>query len=208
LKKKDIVGQKFGRWTVLKEMAQTKKHGSRRFLCECECGGRKVVNWQPIVNGGSRSCGCLAKELKAARRITHGKSKTRLYGIWSAMKARCSVKNHQSYGNYGGRGISVCDEWFHDFLPFHDWAIFNGYNDKLTIERINNNGDYCPENCRWATRREQLRNKRTSRNITYRGETLLLEDWARKLGIKANTLIYRLKNFDMDKAMMPGRLPR
>lgn len=136
---------------------------------------------------------------KKAREATlkHGiftdgnRKKPRLYRIWLHMKGRCRNPNHPAYHNYGGRGISVCEEW-KEFENFRNWAMSNGYSDNLTIERINNNGDYHPRNCKWATRKEQANNSRWNHNITFQGQTKTMAEWAREVGINYQTLADRI----------------
>lgn len=124
----------------------------------------------------------------------HGMKKTRLYYIWSSMKERCYNPHNKRYKNYGGRGISVCIEWVNSFIDFKDWAFGNGYEDNLTIDRIDNDGNYCPKNCRWITRKEQNRNYSRNHKITYNGETLCLADMADKYGVKRTTVLFRIKS--------------
>lgn len=122
----------------------------------------------------------------------HGGKGTKLYEIWCSMKARCYNPNLKVYRHYGGRGISVCEEWLHDFVPFEKWAVANGYKEDLSLDRIDNNKGYSPDNCRWATRVQQANNQRTTIKIAYNGETKTLHEWAVVLGIKPATLYYRI----------------
>ena len=125
--------------------------------------------------------------------MKHGMTQTRLYRIWRAMKNRCSDPKHPHYNDYGGRGISVCDEWKHDSKLFCDWAIANGYADRLTIDRIDVNGDYCPDNCRWITMKEQHNNRRDTIIVTYNGKTQTLSQWSEETGIYYHKLLMRYK---------------
>lgn len=194
----DLTGQKFGRLTVL-ERAGTKGH-EPTWLCACECGNTKVVMGVSLRNGDTLSCGCLGRELSSERLVnnplptqTHGLSETRLYKILNGMKSRCYNPKSKYYNDYGGRGIAVCGEWLNDFRAFYDWAIANGYRDDLEIERIDNDGDYEPSNCRWATRTEQNNNKRNNHFVTYNNRTQTVAQWARETGIPKQTLLGRLK---------------
>lgn len=194
---KDITGQKFGRLTVIKRVEN--RNSKVYYLCRCDCGNEKVVNGANIKNGTVRSCGCLHDE-EATKRIlsyntTHSGSKTRLYRIWRGMKQRCYYPQALNYKNYGGRGISVCDEWRDNFSTFYDWAIANGYNDTLTIDRIDVNGNYEPRNCRWATRTEQSHNKTNTKLYTYNGEVATLDIFALKYNIHKDTIKQRIERF-------------
>lgn len=122
----------------------------------------------------------------------HNKCNTRLYSIWTSMKTRCYNSNHEAYARYGGRGIAVCDEWRNDFMSFYNWALSHGYNDTLTIDRIDNNKGYEPNNCRWTTRKQQSRNLRNNKNITINGETRCLTEWCNILGLNYYTVWERL----------------
>lgn len=136
----------------------------------------------------------------------HNLSKTRLYKIWNGMKQRCYNPNDTRYINYGARGISICDEWKHNFKAFYDWAMRNGYDDTLSIDRIDVNGNYCPENCCWETAAKQLRNKRNNVYVEYNGEFMCLSDAARVSGINRHTLRYRYHAGDRDeKLFRPAR---
>lgn len=176
---KDITGQKFGRLTALYRLYNTKC--KTKWLCVCDCGNLKEVYITELIRGHTKSCGCLKRDTTISRnkrlRTTHGKTHTRLFNIWDAMKKRCYNKNVNNYKDYGGRGIKICDEWLHDFQAFYDWSISNGYDDNLTIDRIDVNGNYEPNNCRWLTHKQQQRNKRNNKNYTINGVTHCLSEW-------------------------------
>ena len=159
----DLTGMRFGRLVALRYLGQSK------WLCKCDCGSESITLSSRLKNGNTKSCGCLAKERRAegARRalITHGKRRSRLYCVYASMKDRCYNPNNKAYSYYGGRGIKVCDEWLNDFGAFYDWAMKNGYDPnaphgKCTIDRIDNEDNYRPENCRWADMATQNANKR------------------------------------------------
>lgn len=157
---KDLTGQRFGRLVVL-ERVGSDKNGKACWLCRCDCKKIVVCRGSSLLIGETASCGCLAREAHK----THGYAKTRLYRIWSGMKDRCYNSSREHYDCYGGRGITACDEWLHDFAAFRDWALSHGYTDSLTIDRINNDGNYCPDNCRWITMKEQAQNRRPKRTL-------------------------------------------
>ncbi len=169
----DLKGRKFGCWTAL-EGAERNKHGAATWLCRCDCGREVVVAGNNLRRG--ISMGCVSCALKDnANRLTHGGAGTRLFGIWTALRQRCGNKNASNYKYYGGRGIAVCKEWS-AFVAFRDWALANGYKEDLSIDRINNDGNYEPENCRWATAKQQQRNGRHNDHITINGRTRTLAE--------------------------------
>lgn len=181
----DMTEQRIGRWMVLKR-AGNNKHKNALWLCRCECGHERVVRSNDLRRGKSQGCASCGS-------TTHGGKGTRLYSVWQEMRYRCINKNHHAYKYYGGRGIVVCREW-NTFETFRDWALANGYGKGLSIDRINNNGNYGPDNCRWATRKQQHRNKRSNRYITINGVTKLLCEWAEIAGISRQALRWRHKN--------------
>lgn len=210
---KDLTGKRFGRWTVLRVGDFNYSLHKRMWLCKCECGTVKEVAGALLVRGESKSCGCLRRERfsewsKLPRGIRkhgferHNSEDNRLYQTWCNMKLRCYGKNANEYDRYGGRGISVCDEWLHDYDAFKDWALSSGYQDNLTIDRIDVNGNYEPSNCRWVDRIAQANNTSRNRRITFRGETKTLTEWSRELGISVETLRYRLSHpkWDLERA--------
>lgn len=159
---KDMMGETFGRLTVVKCMGVNRRH-SYVWLCSCSCGNTTIVDGNCLRRGNTKSCGCLNHEnhiLRPNRRV-HGQSGTRLYRIWKRMKSRCYNKNTEDYKKwYGSKGVKVCDEWKNDFQAFYDWAMANGYSEELTIDRIDPYGNYEPDNCRWADAKTQQSNKR------------------------------------------------
>lgn len=177
----DITGERFGRLVALHPTSQ-RRSGKVMWLCQCDCGNTTLATSNSLKTGNTRSCGCLYRETIARRK--HGMTGTRIYRIWKAMRSRCLNVNHKNYKQYGGRGINICDEWLDDdgFQNFYEWSMKHGYADNLTIDRIDVNGDYTPNNCRWITQHEQTRNKRNTINITAHGKTMCLADWTAKYG--------------------------
>ena len=188
----DLTGSRFGRWAVL-EYAGRSKRGEVQYKCRCDCGTERVLRRTSLTSGNSKSCGCLSRDVAKERGTTHGDSKSRLYRIWAGIIQRCcNDRERYEWEKYGGRGITVCEEW-HKYEAFRDWALSSGYSDDLTIDRINVNGDYCPDNCRWATVYEQNNNKRTSKYISFNGETGTIREFADRYGLAYSCLYTRLK---------------
>ena len=163
---------------------------------KCSCGKVKPVRANGLFSFQSKSCGSCC-QLNNTRGKTHGETHTRIHRIWNNMKQRVSNPKNIKYKNYGGRGIKICSEWRTSFTVFRDWALSNGYQDTLSIERVDNDGDYCPSNCVWATNLEQSRNKTSSRFITLHGKTQLLSDWIRELKISGTCVHYRVRERGM-----------
>jgi hypothetical protein len=206
---KDIIGKKFGRLTVLElerqeqRIVNGKKYGQiYYYLCKCDCGKLLTVKRSLLLNHITTSCGCYKHEIVKNINLKHGKRYTRLYRIWCNMKYRCYSKNAINYERYGGRGIKVCQEWQDDFKNFYDWAIDNGYNDTLSIDRIDNNEDYKPSNCRWLTNKEQAQNRRSNFNITLDNKTQCLTKWAEEYNIDGSAVRDRIaRGWSFEKAI-------
>lgn len=191
-KTEDITGQKFGRLTAVRIDHQEKDY-RYCWLFKCDCGGEIVARKSDVVGGRVKFC----NKCKYEKQTKHAKKGTRLYAVWNSMKQRCLNKNHKSYKQYGGRGIKVCKDWL-EFMPFYDWAMANGYDEtadfmQCTIDRIDVNGNYEPNNCRWVNQKKQGENTRTVHKIEYNGETHCLSEWARILKIERKALEYKLK---------------
>lgn len=174
----DLTGQRFGRYAVLKRV-QNDKHNNAVWLCRCDCGKEKEVVGSALRKGVTLSCGCLHRDEMKKRQTTHGMSRARIRGIWNHMIQRCMNPNDQAYGYYGGRGILVCEEWRNDFTSFCDWSMRNGYAEDLTLDRVDTNGNYCPENCRWVSRLEQQNNTRRVHVCEINGEHKSIAEWCR-----------------------------
>lgn len=190
---RNLKGQKFGRLTVLERDCLEPK-GRVRWICECSCGNYATVASSDLIKNHTQSCGCIHREMMKNKQFKHGLGGTRLYGIWRGMKSRCYNKKRKCYDRYGGRGITVCDEWLNDFESFYNWSLANGYRDDLTIDRIDVNGNYEPSNCRWADIKTQANNTSKNHMITAFGQTMTMKEWARKTGINYYTLNTRLRS--------------
>lgn len=185
----NLKGRRFGRLKVLNFVERKDSHTYWR--CKCDCGNEIVTSTSNLRGKSSRSCGCLKREGNNSK---HKKSNTRLYNIWCCMKQRCYYSKNPSYKNYGKKGITVCEDWLKSFENFYQWSMKNGYQDDLSIDRIDNDKGYSPQNCKWSTKKEQNNNTSKNRYITFCGETLTLSQWAEKQGINKNTLKNRLNN--------------
>lgn len=184
----ELVGQRFGRLVVISQAPSA--GGSRRWNCQCDCGNTTVARTGDLRKGDTKSCGCIRKEVMCTRLNL---SRHPIYTTWNSMIGRCYRPATNGYSNYGGRGITVCDEWKDDFMSFYDWSILNGWKEGLTIDRIDVNGNYEPSNCRWVTREVQAKNKRTNLYLTFDGRTQTVGDWAKEIGISSPAIRYRLK---------------
>ena len=193
---KDLTGQIFGKLTVIgiSKKVQSGKRIRYYWKCKCECGKYHDVRTDSLISGNIQSCGCLHKE-QAIKNVSlhhsHKQSGSRLYGIWRKMKDRCLNENVPCYSRYGGRGIDICDEWKNDFEAFLKWALENGYNEHLTIDRKDNSKGYSPDNCRWATNKEQSRNRRSNIVVSYKGKEMTLIEAAEKSALSYSALSAR-----------------
>lgn len=195
----EIVGKKFDYITVIKEIGRA-KNNEKLYLCKCDCGNQ-IVRSKYYFNkkfANPISCGCVKRTSKRK----HNMAGTRIYKRWLDMKHRCYGVNSNDYKDYGGRGIVVCDEWLHDFNAFYKWSIENGYTDKLSLDRIDVNGNYEPDNCRWTTAKVQAHNRRNTIYVTYHGETLPLSDLCERYNVIYSTVSKRYKRgWDLDRCL-------
>jgi hypothetical protein len=194
-------GERFGRLKIIKEIESfifANNQPGRRFLCQCDCGKQKKIKLCHLRASAIQSCGCLQKERTSKRTkkimTKHGMSGSNIYEVWNSMKMRCHNKKDHAYKNYGGRGIKVCKEWLESFESFY--KDMGNVPKDLTLDRINNNKGYYKENCRWATMREQANNRRTNHLMTYKGKTQNMKQWAVEVGIKYETLLRRINNYN------------
>lgn len=199
-------GEKFNKLTVIELdhiTSKLRKNGQTSnieyYKCQCECGNIVLVQKACLKNNHVQSCGCL----NLANHTKHNGKGTRLYRIWVGIKTRCNNPNSDAYMNYGGRGIKICDEWMQDFTKFRNWANLAGYKNDLSIDRIDNNGNYEPTNCRWVKTKEQNNNRRTNHYITYNNKTYTIAEWAQLRNIRPDTLRNRIvkHNWSIEKAL-------
>lgn len=191
----DMTDKKINMLTVLHRAESV--NGRTMWHCRCDCG-RELDVWYAHLKKGQYSCGCATARRISEKMTRHGGSDSRLFGVWSKMKERCYRQNHKSYNDYGGRGIKVCDEWLDNYANFRDWAIQNGYNEnaefmKCTLDRIDSNGNYEPDNCRWVDMKVQCNNRRNNRYLEYRGEKHTVAEWSDLLNIPYDTIFRRLE---------------
>lgn len=194
----NLTGRKFHYLTALR--IGDRKNNEIRWLCQCECGKETLVSSSSLREEETKSCGCKSIVLMVRHHITHGMTYTRIYRVWRAMVDRCEKPNHKLYPRWGGRGIKICEAW-HAFENFHAWAVANGYHEGLTIERKDNNGNYEPDNCKWATQKEQANNRRTNVFIEFQNQRRTLTQWSEYLGIKKSVLRHKLKKLPIEQAL-------
>lgn len=199
----DRRGEKYGHWTIIGDYYKKDYH--KLYLCKCDCekGTERYVDLQNLKSGKSVSCGCVRKEVTKERMQTHGESKTRLYHLWLGMRKRCNDPNDRRYVDYGGRGIKVCSEWDNSYEAYREWALSNGYDESLpwtkcSIDRIDNDKGYSPDNCRWVDVKQQANNKRNNIRIEHNGVTKTVAEWGEELGIKPQTIWARYRKGKID----------
>lgn len=191
----DLSGQKFGNLTVLR-IANAQNKNGRYYECLCDCGNRTIVLGQNLKRGITKSCGCLRTKHIVHMNFKHGGKKERLYGVWCAIRSRCNNPNNKEYNRYGGRGIKCCDSW-KEYMSFREWAISNGYKEGLTIDRIDNDGNYCPENCRWVTRTQQMQNTSLNVLVEHNSKTQTMSEWAKELGLNYKRFHRALRQYKL-----------
>lgn len=200
-KKINRIGLRYGRLIVIAESPSVNSRSM--WLCRCDCGKEKVISGECLQSGKTQSCGCLYLESASKLNKKHGMCNTRLFYIWQSMRHRCTIKNDRAYKNYGARGIKVCEEWSKDFMNFYNWAMNNGYTDKLTIDRIDSNGNYEPSNCRWVDMIVQGNNRRGVHIVEYHGKKDTLSNMCRTLNLNVKTIGARMRkrNISFEQAV-------
>ena len=193
MKKLNLTNDKFGRLTVISPGPKIGQKTS--WICKCDCGNTKTVLTTNLTKGKTSSCGCLHNELLTIRNTTHNMRKTSLYEVWKSIKQRCFNPKSKGYVNYGGRGIIMCEIWKNNFESFYQWSISNGYKKGLTIDRIDNNGNYEPSNCRWVDRFIQNNNTRQAKLYTISGVTKTLSEWCNIYNVNRNTIKNRMQKY-------------
>lgn len=212
----DLSGKRFGNLLVLERAEPILEGKSKRkrvaWVCRCDCGNTCIVRSCALKNG-QRSCGCAIAENNRATWTKHNGCKDRLYGVWIDMKKRCYNPKYKQYKDYGGRGIRVCDEWLHDYSAFKKFALGHGYDadaifGDCTIDRVDVNGHYCPENCRFVDMKTQGKNKRvTGHLLTYGKKTQNIAAWSRETGINRVTIQQRIKRgWSVEKALTTAKM--
>lgn len=190
----DLIGKKFGRWTVIR-YSHKDKNRIKYYICKCECGIERAVNKANLIKGKSQSCGCLNHEQTSIRCKKYNKDEKKLLKVFNSIRARCFNPKHNAYCNYGARGITIYSEWLKNPILFVKWAIANGYEEGLSVDRIDNDKGYTPENCHFADAKVQSRNRRSNLKYYYKGKTLCLSEWAEKLNISYPMLWQRIRKY-------------
>lgn len=200
----DLKGKRFGHLTAL-YLTVDELYKKKKWLCRCDCGREIEITGSNLISGHSTQCKqCQLKTLQRGN-VTHNQSHTKLYNVWNGMIQRCTNTNHKSFSDYGGRGITICEEW-RSFDNFQKWAWEHGYGEGVEIDRIDNNGNYRPENCRWITRIKNARNKSNNKIIVYNGESKTLSEWATYFGVNYKNLSRNLnKGYTLDEAILRER---
>ena len=191
----DLTGNRYGRLAVIERADdRVQNNGRHRVMwkCRCDCGNEIDVLGDNLKRGRTTSCGCYMSEAISKSRTTHGETNTKLYGIWCAIKTRCYNPHSTYYNRYGGRGNHMCDEWKNSFTVFREWACKNGYEEGATVDRINNDEGYFPDNCRWVDPATQANNRSSNRILTLDGISHNVTEWARILNISPKTLFSRI----------------
>lgn len=200
----ELAGKKLGKLNVIKRVGNNES-GNSQWLCICECGNEHITTGSRLNTKKVLSCGCIQREGAKKRATRHNLSGHKLYHIRKEMIARTENPNNSRFENYGGRGISVCEEWLSNpngITIFYDWAIRNGYREGLSIDRIDNDGNYEPSNCRWADNSTQASNKTTNRFIEFKGEIKTIKQWAEELGFNRSLIPDRLRHgWDVERAL-------
>lgn len=207
IKFKDLTGKKFGKLTVLNvtDRKRAIKSRDKYWLCRCDCGNLTIKCGKLLRTGGAKSCGCLQREIARKTCVErnklhfHGLTKTRLYSIWCGMKQRCNDEKANNYYLYGDKGVRVCDQWMKDFKSFYNWSIRSGYNDDLTIDRIDGTKGYSPENCRWITPKDQNRNTCRNVNFLVNDKKLCCKDVCALVDLKYSTVFRRIHTCNKTK---------
>lgn len=205
--KEDLKGRRFTRLVVLEQAEDFIGTNGRHYpqwLCQCDCGSDPVIKrGDSLKNGHAKSCGCLHLEVSRSNFITHGDSYTKLYAVYRSIIDRCYNVNNKRFADYGGRGIDVCDQWKNDYGVFKQWAIMSGYEEGLSIDRIDNDVGYNESNCRWATRKTQQNNTRFNHLLEYNGKIQTIAEWAEEVHIKYDTLYARIyRGWEAERALM------
>lgn len=209
--RENLMGKRFGRLTVVSPAPDRVLKNGRHLTiweCVCDCGNTHIVRTTDLKRGAIRSCGCYRAETTGSMRLSHGatrgKQSTKLYSVWAGIKARCYRPSTVAYKYYGGKGIAMCREWVESFSAFERWANENGYAIGLSIDRIDVNGNYCPQNCRWVDDLTQANNKTTNHFLEWRGAIHTIAEWARILDIDYNVFYHALakNDWEIEKVVM------
>lgn len=199
----EMIGKRYGKLVVIKDAGRTENY-ARKLLCRCDCGNEVVVFASNLKRNHTTSCGCVKREIiKAGAHTVHGGCGSRLYNIWKGMRRRCQDTKAVNYERYGGRGISVCKEWDENYSNFREWSLKNGYDDDKSIDRIDNDKGYGPDNCKWSTVKEQANNRRSNHMLEVNGETHTIAEWSDITGLSQATILQRIRHgFDNEDVLL------